>query len=264
MTEQQWQDTVVVITGAAGGIGSALARWYAAAGASVAMVDRSAGRVTELADDLTARGGHVSHHAGDISKDHDVQALFDEIHTAWGRIDVLINSAAYAYEDSLIDTTPDSWNDQVGTALRGPYLCTRATLPGMRDRRHGVILNISSVNAKLYLGNEAYSAAKAGLDSLTRSIAVRYGPDGIRAVGIGAGTIVTPGAWDARNHRDPDLLDRLTRWYPAGRLGHPGDVVHLAVFLTSAGSAWITGTTVMLDGGLSAGNPVMAADILGE
>lgn len=264
MSEQQWQDAVVVITGAAGGIGSALSRWYTAAGAHVALVDHSTDRLNKLAEELTTTGGRVSQHSADISDHHDVQDVFNDIHTICGRIDVLINNAAFADEASLIDTTPGRWDAQVDTALRGPYLCARAVLPGMRDRRYGVILNISSVNAKLYFGNEAYSAAKAGLDSLTRSIAVRYGSDGIRSVGIGAGTIVTSGSWDDRVDREPGILDRLTRWYPAGRLGHPGDVANLAAFLTSTSAAWITGTTVMLDGGLTAGNPIMAADILGE
>lgn len=264
MAEQQWQEQVVVITGAAGGLGSAMSRWFAAVGARVALVDRAVDGMTLLATELIAAGGRVSQHAADISDERHVDALFDEIHASWGRVDVMINNAAFADDESLTDTAPERWDAQVDTALRGPYLCARAVLPGMRQRRHGVILNISSVNAKLYVGNEAYSAAKAGLDSLTRSIAVRYGPEGVRAVGIGVGTIVTPGAWGARLQRNPEVSARLTRWYPARRLGHPDDVVQLAAFLVSPQATWITGTTVMLDGGLTAGNPLLAADILGQ
>lgn len=264
MAEGDWQDKVVVVTGAAGGIGSALSRCYTAAGARVALVGRTGGSVAALAHELDPSRSQVSHHAVDVSNENDVGRVFAEVHSAWGAVDVMINNAAFADEASLIDTTPERWDAQVGTALRGAYLCARAVLPGMRERGRGVILNISSVNARLYVGNEAYSAAKAGLDSLTRSIAVRYGRDGIRAVGIGAGTILTPGAWDARIQRDPDILARVGRWYPAGRLGRPDDVVHLAAFVTSPQAGWITGTTVMLDGGLTAGNPLMAADILSE
>lgn len=264
MSEIHWHNRVVVITGAAGGIGSALSRYYAAAGAKVALVGRTADSIRTLAADLDAPAERISHHTADISDAHDVDTLFAQVHTAWGRVDVMINNAAFADEEELIDTTPERWDAQVNTALRGPFLCARAVLPGMRERSDGVILNVSSANAKLYVGNEAYSAAKAGLDSLTRSIAVRYGPDGVRAVGIGAATIVTPGAWDFRIRRDPTILDRVGRWYPAGRLGTPDDVVQLAAFLTSPQAGWITGTTVMLDGGLTAGNPIMAADILSE
>ncbi|WP_129665687.1 SDR family NAD(P)-dependent oxidoreductase [Phytoactinopolyspora endophytica] len=264
MANRHWQDKVVVVTGAAGGIGSALSRWYTSAGARVALIGRTADSVAALADELDPSKGQVSHHAADISDENDIDRVFAEVHGSWGAVDVMVNNAAFADEASLIDTTPEQWDAQVGTALRGPYLCARAVLPGMRKRGGGVILNISSVNAKLYVGNEAYSAAKAGLDSLTRSIAVRYGPDGIRTVGIGAGTILTPGAWNARIERDPTVLERVGRWYPVGRLGTPDDVVHLAAFLTSPQADWITGTTVMLDGGLTAGNPVMAADILSE
>ncbi|WP_166355661.1 SDR family NAD(P)-dependent oxidoreductase [Phytoactinopolyspora limicola] len=258
------QAPVVVITGAAGGIGSALSRRYAGSGALVALVDRVEHGVAALAEELHDAGANVSHHVADISDEHQVEALFDDVDARWGQVDVVINNAAFADEDSLTDTTPERWDAQVDTALRGPYLCARSVLPGMCDRGSGVILNISSVNAMLYVGNEAYSAAKAGLDSLTRSIAVRYGPKGVRAVGIGAATVVTPGAWDARIARDPEILDRVTRWYPAGRLGRPDDVAALAMFLTSPQAGWITGTTVMLDGGLTAGNPILAADILSE
>ncbi|WP_166356167.1 SDR family NAD(P)-dependent oxidoreductase [Phytoactinopolyspora limicola] len=264
-----WTSKTVVITGAAGGIGSVLSRWYATAGARVALVGRTEAIVAKLAaelrDDIDSDGDvRVSHHAADISDADDVDRLFTDVYAAWGSIDVMVNNAAFAYDEDLLATTPQQWDEQVATTLRGPYLCARAVLPGMRERGNGVILNISSVNAQVYVGNEAYSAAKAGLDSLTRSIAVRYGPDGVRAVGLGVGTVVTPGAWDARIERDPGVLERLTRWYPAGRLGQPDDIAHLAGFVTSDQASWITGTTIMIDGGLTAGNPVMAADILSE
>lgn len=250
-----WQDKVVVITGGAGGIGSAMARWFASVGARVTIVDRPTERLDALAAELGASAG-----AADITDPDQVRAVFDQC----GPVDLLVNSAAIADEDSLLDTTPQRWDAQIDVVLRAPYLCSQAAIPGMRDKGQGVIINISSVNARIYVGNEAYSAAKAGVDSLTRSIAVRYGKDGIRAVGIGLGTVVTPGSWDARLARDPSILERLTQWYPMGRVGRPEDVVSLVAFLGSDQASWLTGTTVMLDGGLTAGNPVMAAQILGE
>jgi NAD(P)-dependent dehydrogenase (short-subunit alcohol dehydrogenase family) len=122
---------------------------------------------------------------------------------------------------------------------------------------------VGSVNGLAYFGNEAYSAAKAGLVSLTRSIAVRYGPRGVRANLVAPGTLRTP-AWDERLARDPAALDRVVRWYPLGRVGEPEEVVGAVLFLLSEEAAWISGAVLPVDGGLLAGNGLMARDILGE
>ncbi|MBN9196390.1 MAG: SDR family oxidoreductase, partial [Microbacterium sp.] len=134
-------------------------------------------------------------------------------------------------------------------------------LPDMLAAGRGSIVNISSVNALQYLGNVSYSAAKAGLISLTRSLAVRFGADGIRANAIVPGTIVTP-AWDHRIAQDPHVLEDSRRWYPSTRLGRPEDVADAAVFLTGSQSGWINGESLIVDGGLMAGNVAMAAQIV--
>ncbi|WP_159621397.1 SDR family NAD(P)-dependent oxidoreductase [Ruania rhizosphaerae] len=253
---------VVLITGAAGGIGSAMARRFAADGAALELVDVRPDGLADVAAGLVKHGVAVHTHTADITDETAVDALFAEINDRTRGVDVLINNAAYAYDEDLHETTPDRWDEQVAIALRAPYLCTRAALPTMRERGHGVVCNISSVNAYQYYGNAAYSAAKSGLNSLTRSTAVRYGRDGIRAFGLGVGTVITPGAWDERRRRDPGIIDRVTRWYPAGRLGTPEDIANAAAFLSSEDASWITGTTLMIDGGLTAGNNLLAADVL--
>jgi meso-butanediol dehydrogenase / (S,S)-butanediol dehydrogenase / diacetyl reductase len=136
-------------------------------------------------------------------------------------------------------------------------------LPEMTENRSGVILNISSVNALAYFGNEAYSAAKAGILSLTRSLAVRYGPSGVRVNAIAPGTLKTP-AWEQRQQKDPDVFERVARWYPLGRIGDPEDVAGAALFLASDEAAWISGAVLPVDGGLTAGNMKMVQEILNE
>ncbi len=146
----------------------------------------------------------------------------------------------------------------------GPFLCTRAVLLGMLGEEHGCILNIVSLNAFTALGNEAYSAAKAGLVSLTRSAAVRYGPRGVRANAIAPGTILTYAPnQKTRLARDPQVFERLRKWYPLGRVGEPGDVARAALFLCSREAAWITGIVLRVDGGLLAGNMPFTRELHG-
>ncbi len=164
------------------------------------------------------------------------------------------NAAGDPVDDMLAMGTAD-WQRDLQLTLTGPVLCTRAVLPGMLGGGHGCIVSVVSLNAFIALGNEAYSAAKAGLVSLTRSTAVRYGPQGVRANAIAPGTILTY----ARNQktrlaRDPQVFERLRKWYPLGRAGKPDDIAHAALVLCSREAAWITGTVRRVDGGLLAGN----------
>jgi NAD(P)-dependent dehydrogenase (short-subunit alcohol dehydrogenase family) len=131
----------------------------------------------------------------------------------------------------------------------------------MAESGSGVILNISSVNALGYYGNEAYSAAKAGLLSLTRSLAVRYGPSGIRVNAIAPGSLRTP-AWEQRKENDPAVFERIAKWYPLGRVGEPEDVAGAALFLASDEAVWITGAVLPVDGGLTAGNMQMMEEMI--
>ena len=129
----------------------------------------------------------------------------------------------------------------------------------------GAIVNIGSVNGLMYFGNPAYSAAKAGLLSLTRSIAVEYGPKGVRANMVSPGTIRTNApSWTARLKRDPKVFDKLARWYPVGRVGRPTDIAAAVAFLAADEAAFVNGTNLVVDGGLTAGMPVMAHELLAE
>ena len=129
--------------------------------------------------------------------------------------------------------------------------------------RRGVIVNIASVNGLAFFANEPYSAAKAGVISLTRSMATRYGRHGIRAVAIAPGTIRTP-IWQERVDKEPAIFERLVRWYPLRRVGEPEDVAAAAAFLASDDASWITGEVLRVDGGLLAGNERMARELVAD
>jgi NAD(P)-dependent dehydrogenase (short-subunit alcohol dehydrogenase family) len=130
----------------------------------------------------------------------------------------------------------------------------------MIARRRGAIVNIASVNGLTGLGEEAYSAAKAGMINLTQNLAIKYGRHGVRANVICPGTVRTP-IWRSRLEQQPAIFDELAAWYPLGRVGEPEDVAHAALFLASAEAAWITGAVLAVDGGLTAGSFRMARDL---
>ncbi|GAB3759186.1 SDR family NAD(P)-dependent oxidoreductase [Microlunatus parietis] len=248
----RFQNRVVIITGGGSGIGATMAELFAAEGASVIIFDREA-----------AVADHPGGRVVDVTDRAAVREAVAEIEADLGRVDVLINNAAIAADTPFLEVTEEQWDAEVAVTLKGSFLCSQAVLPGMIARRSGSIVNIGSVNGVQYLGNEAYSAAKSGLLSLTRSLAVRYGPDGVRCNAILPGTIRTP-IWDQRLAAEPDRLEKVARWYPLGRVGAPEDVARAALFLASDDAAWITGVALPVDGGLLAGNLPMTREVVSE
>jgi NAD(P)-dependent dehydrogenase (short-subunit alcohol dehydrogenase family) len=147
--------------------------------------------------------------------------------------------------------------------LRAAFLMTKAVLEGMAERGRGVIVSVASVNGHVALGNPAYSAAKAGLLNFTRSVAVEYGPRGVRAVTVSPGTVRTEApSWRDRLSRNPNVFEDLARWYPLRRVGQPEDIAAAIAFLASDDADFVTGTDLAVDGGLLAGYGPMIADIM--
>jgi NAD(P)-dependent dehydrogenase (short-subunit alcohol dehydrogenase family) len=258
----RFDNDIVLITGAGSGIGQAIATRFAAEGAHVAVTDRYADRADSTAVTIRTHGGSAIAITMDVTSEDQVAAANDTITREFGPVTILVNNAGLSLGSDIRSITPDQWDINLSVVLKGPYLCTRAVLPTMIERGKGVILNISSVNGMFGIGEEAYSAAKAGLLNFTQNIAMRHGPQGIRSNAISPGTIRSP-IWNERFARDPEIFDNLTAWYPLGRVGEVDDIASAALFLCSDEASWITGVNLPVDGGLTAGNHRMIVSLGG-
>lgn len=245
----------IAITGAAGGIGQWLCRFFGEQGATIAALDRN-DKVHELVDTLGRDGITVKAAVADIADPAAVAAAF----AGFGEVHVLINNAGVSRYPTLSRTDPAGWAADMAANLNGAHACAHAVLPQMVERRAGNIVNVGSVNGLSALGDPAYSAAKAGMISFTRSIAQEYGRYGIRANIVLPGTVRTA-IWDERKARDPKVLETLERWYPLGRIVEPEEVARVIAFLASDHASAVTGAAIPVDCGLTAGNIVMAREL---
>src|SRR5215203_954840 len=255
----RFEARVTIATGGGSGLGRVLAHRFAAEGAAVVVADVVGEHASAVVDEISDSGGRSVSQTTNVTDASDVRAMVETAREAFGPVDILVNNAAKATDADFLSLGEEAWDEDV--TLKGPFLCSQTVLADMVENGSGVIINISSVNALGYYGNEAYSAAKAGILSLTRSLAVLYGPSGIRVNAIAPGTLRTP-AWEQRREKNPYVFERLTRWYPLGRVGEPDDVAGAALFLASDDAAWITGAVLPVDGGLTAGNMQMMEEMI--
>ncbi len=249
----------VLVTGAAGGIGQVITRTFANRGACVALIDKN-DRVLEFAKTLRDEGFEAMACVADIGSAEQVASSFGELRDGIGPIHVLINNAGFSSASNLETTTGESWCEDINGNLNGAYHCTSQAINDMKSEGGGVVITIGSVNGSTSLGDPAYSAAKAGLISHTKALAMEYGRYGIRANMISPGTVRTP-IWDHRVKRELGIFEKLVEWYPLRRVADPQDIANAAAFLASSEAAAITGAILPVDCGLSAGNIVMTREI---
>lgn len=256
-------EKVAVVTGGGSGIGQSIAELFAREGASVVAADINGQGARDVAQGIQDAGGSALAVETDVTDSGAVEAMVSRALDSYGQVDILVNNAGAARGDDIVTIDEETWDFNVDLVLKGAFLCSRAVLPHMIERRAGSLVNISSINGLTGLGEEAYGAAKAGVQNLTQNMAVKYGRFGIRANCICPGTVRTP-VWAPRLEADPQIFDRLTSWYPLGRVGEPEDVARAALFFASNEASWITGVIMPVDGGLLAGTYRMSHELLGE
>lgn len=244
---------VVLVTGAAGGIGQGLCDAFLGWGATVLAFDRDAAAL----EPMDARLHKATPDLTDLTA---VKAAVDAVTAITGPVDILVNNAGAAAATALSNLTPEAWAHDLAINLSAAYHCVEATKAAMFARGAGVIINIGTVNAMLAIGHPAYSAAKAGLVSYTKALAVEYGPKGIRANLVAPGTVKTQ-AWAARAAQKPEVFDDLKKWYPLRDFANPRDIANAVAFLSCDLGRMITGVVLPVDAGLTAGNPVLAAEL---
>jgi len=261
----RYSDKVALVTGAGHGIGRAIARHLAREGARVAVleIDDVLGR--ETTNLIAGDGGEAHFVHADITKVDEVESAFAEVIARFGDLDVLANNAAFSGAGDYPNMRPDEWANEISINLNGTYHCTRSAVAHMQAKKAGAIVNLSSVNGLRYFGNPAYSAAKAGIINLTQSIASEYGKYGIRCNAVCPGSVRTDAvSWRQRLQRDPQVFEKLARWYPLGRVADPEDVAKAVAFLGSDDAGYITGVALPVDGGLTAGMNVMIEELVLE
>jgi NAD(P)-dependent dehydrogenase (short-subunit alcohol dehydrogenase family) len=249
---------VALVTGAGQGIGEAVVRRLAGEGARVLVTDLDGERAERAAARVREAGGVAEGLACDVADRAAVEAAVAHAVEHFGALDVLVNCAYSCHRDvPCFEDEPDEhWARDLDVTLTGAFRCARAALPHLAAAGgRGAIVNIGSVNGEQDFGNHAYSAAKAGLASLTRTLAGDAAPRGVRVNLVAPGTVHTP-AWTGREA----ALERAAQAYPLGRVGRPDDIAAAVAFLASQDAAWITGVTLPVDGGvLSAHHDLMQA-----
>ncbi|MFE0790566.1 SDR family NAD(P)-dependent oxidoreductase [Streptomyces mutabilis] len=247
----RFADHGALVTGAARGIGAATARRLAEEGARVLLTDVDLAAARRTAGELTEQGLEAEAFPCDVTDRASVEAAVAHAVDTFGTLDVLVNNAYACTPDApLFEDEPDeAWARDLDVTLTGAYRCCRAALPHLAASGRGAIVSVGSVNGLQDFGNHAYSAAKAGFASLTRTLAGHAAPRGVRVNLVTPGTARTT-AWEGR---DEDLA-AVQGLYPLGRVGEPEDIAAAVAFLASRDAAWITGTTLVVDGGLTAVN----------
>jgi NAD(P)-dependent dehydrogenase (short-subunit alcohol dehydrogenase family) len=246
------QSRVALVTGGAYGIGRGIVQEFVGKGEAVVIADLDVERGAALESSIAAGGGQALFVRTDVRVESQIQALMARVEEVFGRIDVLCNNAGIERYRRADEYTIDDWNSISETNLRGAFLCTKYAYPFLKKAR-GCIVNISSVQGLASeLQISAYAASKAGLLGLTRGMALDFAADGVRV------NVVCPGAIRSgmmepfiKDQPDPEeAVKAIGRTIPLGRVGQPEDIARAVYFLASPAASYITGATLVVDGGL--------------
>jgi gluconate 5-dehydrogenase len=244
---------VALITGASGGIGSALARGLAAAGAHVALNGRSVERLDALAEEIADAGGAATSFAADISQFDQIAPLVDAVLARVGRLDILVNCAGINRRMPIEKVTPEVYDEIMATNLRALYFLSQAAVRPMREQGGGKLLHIGSVTAYTGLNDvSVYGMGKSALVQLTKTMALEYAPHNVQVNTLCPGFIATEltvPLWAPGPRRD-----WIMQHVPQQRAGRPEDLVGMAIYLASRASDFTTGQSIYVDGGFTAGS----------
>lgn len=248
------KDKVVVITGAGMGMGRAAATRFAAEGAKIVVFDLNADAAGETAAAVEAAGGQALVVTGDVSKEADVKRGLDEAVAKFGKLDVLYANAGVLWKDrdrSVTETTEENWDIVQAINLKGPFFLTKHGIPHLQKNGGGSIVLVGSISALagFSMAQDSYTCAKGALISLTKSLAVQFGPDNIRCNIIHPGMVDTP---LQAPYLNADSKKSISEEIPMRRLGQPEDIANAALFLASDESSWMNGSEMVVDGGFYA------------
>jgi NAD(P)-dependent dehydrogenase (short-subunit alcohol dehydrogenase family) len=240
----------VLVTGGRTGIGRAVAAGAARAGADVVVTSRTPDELEPLLEELRAAGAQALGLALDVRDPDSVRLAVEATLERFGKVDVLVNNAGVALHRPALEISAGDWSDLIETNLTGPFAMAKAVATAMIEAGYGRIVNLSSTYAQIVApGRAAYSTSKAALGHLTRALAVEWAPHGVTVNAVAPTTIVTPSRAEILS--DEEFVQRRVAEIPVGRLGEPDDVVGAGLFLASRAAGFVTGHTIMVDGGLT-------------
>ncbi|MFC0108629.1 3-oxoacyl-ACP reductase FabG [Kibdelosporangium aridum] len=243
---------VALVTGAARGIGAAVAGRLAADGAAVVVLDLDEASGKATVDAIEAAGGRAIAIGADVTNAEQITAAADQAAEEFGSLDILVNNAGVTRDNLLFKLSEQDWDTVIGVHLKGAFLASKAAQKHMVAKKYGKIVNLSSVSALGNRGQANYSAAKMGLQGFTRTLAIELGPFGINVNAVAPGFIVTEmtGATAERLGITPEeLAARSAEITPVRRVGQPADIANTIAFLVNDESSFITGQTIYVDGG---------------